>query len=98
MSKQRRPFKPEVKICLPAQIHTLSLTADEYELLGDFLEFLWEQDTVDLIEFANEYRKQLYGDDWTPDIDWTPEKFDKVFESFTEKHAKAGFFGRRDMN
>ena len=102
MSKHRRPVRPVVKIGLPEQVHTLRLSSDEYGLLDDFVQFWCEEDVADFIddfiEFANAYRKRLYGDDWTPDLEWTPEKFDKVFDGLLEKHSQAGFFGRRDEN
>jgi len=98
---ERKPIKPEIKIHLPADAdeqHTLLLNRDEYELLGDLIEFLWRQEPEDFVKFANDFHKQLYREDWRPDVDWTKEKLEKTLESLTHKQTDAGWFGRRDEN
>ena len=66
--------------------------------INDLFEYLLEQDFKVLVKFANSYRKELYGDDWTPDLTVTTEKFDKLFEILFDKIFTAGHFGPGNKN
>jgi hypothetical protein len=64
----------------------MRLSDDEHELLSNLVDYMADAlDMDDFICWANQERKQLYGDDWTPDMLLTTEKAEKLQESLWNK-------------
>jgi hypothetical protein len=99
MPRKRKQSVPLPKIILPLQDNAepIVLTMEEYDLLNDIIQYMCCK-ADNFIEFANEFRRNMYGNDWEPSDELTEEKYEKAFDGIVEKWGEAGMGCVGDLN